>query len=222
MCGRYTITLDPANFQQEFDLNEMPAEWKPRYNVAPTQNVPTVINAESRAVKMMHWGLIPFWAKDKSIGQRMINARSETLREKPAFRTAFTQRRCLVLADGFFEWQRADPKKPKVPLYFQLKDGKPFAFAGLWETWSETQETELLSCTIITCQPNDLVAQAHNRMPVILDSAHAWNWLEEKDPHALQIMLAPYPAGMMQAHAVGRYVNNPGFEGPETIQPLSF
>jgi len=222
MCGRYTITLDPADLQQEFELNEMPAEWKPRYNVAPTQDVPVVADANERAVKMMHWGLIPFWAKEKSIGQRMINARSETLAEKPAFRAAFTQRRCLILADGFFEWQKADPKSPKVPMYFQLKDKKPFAFAGLWESWRENPEKEVLSCTIITCLPNELVAQVHNRMPVILDSQHAWDWLEQKERTQLQAMLAPYPAEKMTSQAVGRFVNNPAFDSPETIQPLRF
>ena len=222
MCGRYTITLDSADLQQEFDLSEMPAEWKSRYNVAPTQEVPVVADAQLRVVKMMHWGLIPFWAKEKSIGQRMINARSETLREKPAFRTAFAQRRCLILADGFFEWQKVDPKAPKVPMYFQLSDKKPFAFAGLWETWHASAENKILSCTIITCQPNELVAQVHNRMPVILDSQHAWDWIGEKDPQKLQLMLTPFPAEMMQAHAVGQYVNNPGFESPETVQPLHF
>jgi len=222
MCGRFTITLDPADLQQEFDLGKMPYEWKPRYNVAPTQDVPVVSDAQSRTVELMHWGLIPFWAKEKSIGERMINARSESLREKPAFRQAFLQHRCLILADGFYEWQRKDPKAPKVPMYFQLKDAKPFAFAGLWETWHETLGKELHSCTIITCSPNELVEKIHNRMPVILDKSSCWQWLEEKDPLKLQGMLAPYPADKMQAHAVGRMVNNPKADSPECILPLAF
>ena len=222
MCGRFTITLDPADLQQEFALGNMPSEWKPRYNVAPTQTVPVVNDAQTRDVQMMHWGLIPFWAKEKSIGPRMINARSETLREKPAFRQAFLQRRCLILADGFFEWQRKDPQAPKVPMYFQLKDSKPFAFAGLWETWHEIPEKELHSCTIITCGPNELVAKIHDRMPVILDKHSCWQWLEEKDPLKLQGMLAPYPVGKMQAHAVGRLVNNPKVDSAECILPLAF
>ena len=222
MCGRFTITLDPANLQQEFDLGKMPSEWKPRYNVAPTQEVPVVNDAQMRDVQMMYWGLIPFWAKEKSIGARMINARSETLREKPAFRQAFNQRRCLILADGFYEWQRRDPQAPKVPMYFQLKDAKPFVFAGLWESWRETPAKELHSCTIITCRPNDLVAKIHDRMPVILDKQSCWQWLEEKDPLKLQGMLVPYPAGKMQAHAVGRYVNNPKVDSAECILPLAF
>jgi putative SOS response-associated peptidase YedK len=222
MCGRFTITLDPADLQQEFDLGKMPSDWRPRYNVAPTQDVPVVNDTQARDVLLMHWGLIPFWAKEKSIGARMINARSETLREKPAFRQAFNQRRCLILADGFFEWQRKDPNAPKVPMYFQLKDGKPFAFAGLWENWHETPEKDLNSCTIITCGPNELVAKIHDRMPVILDNHSCWQWLEEKDPLRLQAMLAPYPADKMQSHAVGRFVNNPRMDSAECVLPLAF
>ncbi len=220
MCGRFTITPKPASLQQELDLGKIPSEGKPRYNVAPTQDVPVVNNAQVRDVQMMYWGLIPSWAKEKSIGVRMINARSETLREKPAFRQAFKQRRCLILADGFYEWQRRDPKAPKVPMYFQLEDAKPFFFAGLWESWHETPEKELLSCTIITCGPNDLVAKIHDRMPVILDKQSCWKWLEEKDPLILQGMLAPYPAGKMQAHIVGRTINNPKMDTAECILPL--
>ena len=222
MCGRFTITLDPADLQQEFNLGKIPTEWKPRYNVAPTQDVPVVSDGQTRDVQMMHWGLIPFWAKEKSIGARMINARSETLREKPAFRQAFMQRRCLIFADGFYEWQHKDPNAPKVPMYFKLMDDQPFAFAGLWETWHETPEKELLSCTIITCNPNELVAKIHDRMPVILDSHSCWQWLEEKDPLKLQAILAPYPADKMQTHAVGRLVNNPKVDSAECILPLAF
>lgn len=222
MCGRFTMTLDPADLQQEFNLGDLPGEWKPRYNVAPTQNVPVVKEETKRDVEMMHWGLIPFWAKEKSIGQRMINARAETLQEKPAFRQAFKQRRCLILADGFFEWQRKDAKSPKVPMYFQLKDGKPFAFAGLWETWRENPDAELHSCAIITCTPNELVGQIHNRMPVILDKEICWHWLTEQSPQDLQKMLMPYPSDKMQAHAVGRQVNNPREDNPDVVKPLAY
>lgn len=222
MCGRFTITLDPADLQQEFNLGDLPEEWKPRYNVAPTQNIPVVKEETKRDVEMMHWGLIPFWAKEKSIGQRMINARAETLQEKPAFRQAFKQRRCLILADGFFEWQRKDAKSPKVPMYFQLKDGKPFAFAGLWETWRENPDAELQSCTIITCAPNELVGQIHNRMPVILDKEICWHWLTGQNLQDLQKMLMPYPANKMQAHSVGRQVNNPCEDNPDIIKPLVY
>jgi len=222
MCGRYTITLDPTLLQQEFDLSNIPSEWKPRYNVAPTQDVPVVNNSETRNVLMMHWGLIPSWAKDASIGQRLINARSETLQEKPSFRRAFNQRRCLILADGFFEWQRRDTNAPKVPIYFHLKNKQPFAFAGLWENWHESAEKEILSCTIITCEPNELVGKIHNRMPVILDKNSCWIWLKEKDPAKLQTLLIPYPAEKMSSYPVGRYVNNPKTDMDECIQPLAY
>lgn len=222
MCGRFTITLDPADLQQEFNLGNLPGEWKPRYNVAPTQNVPVVKEETRRDVEMMHWGLIPFWAKDKTIGSRMINARAETLQEKPAFRQAFKQRRCLILADGFFEWQRLDAKRPKVPMYFRLKNGKAFTFAGLWETWRENPEKELHSCTIITCIPNELVGQIHNRMPVILDKEKCWRWLSDPNPQELQKMLMPYPAEKMQAHAVGLQVNNPREDNADVVRPLAY
>ena len=222
MCGRYTITLDPALLQQEFDLSNIPSEWKPRYNVAPTQDVPVVNNSETRNVLMMRWGLIPGWAKDASIGQRLINARSETLQEKPSFRRAFNQRRCLILADGFFEWQRRDEKAPKVPIFFHLINKDPFAFAGLWESWHESAEKEILSCTIITCEPNELVGKVHNRMPVILDKNNCWDWLKEKEPARLRTLLTPYPAEKMSSYPVSRYVNNPKLDLQECIRPLAY
>ena len=222
MCGRFTITLDPAFFQQELDLGKAPSEWTPRYNAAPTQNIPVVLDASTRDVVMLRWGLIPHWAKDVSIGYRMINARSETIQEKPSFRNAFKQRRCLILADGFYEWQKSDSKSaPKVPYYFQLKDGSPFAFAGIWETWQTPEENELRSCSIITCAPNKLVAQAHARMPVIFDKNTCWNWMTEQSADVLQSMLAPFPAEGMRAHPVGLTVNNPRTDSAECIQPIS-
>ena len=131
MCGRFTITIEPVFFQQELDLGKVPAEWTPRYNTAPTQDIPVVLNKDTRDVEMLRWGLIPFWAKDEKIGYRMINSRSETIQEKPSFRNAFKQRRCLILTDGFYEWQKQSGSAPKVPFYFQLADGAPFAFAGI-------------------------------------------------------------------------------------------
>ena len=222
MCGRFTITLDPADLQQELNLGDLPAEWKPRYNVAPTQNIPIVNDTQTRSVQMFRWGLIPSWAKDITIGERLINARSETLREKPSFRHAFANQRCLVLADGFFEWQQRNSKTPKVPMYFQLLEAKPFAFAGLWEYWEDAEHKGIHSCTIITCEPNTLVAQVHNRMPVILDKDTCWKWLEAKDLSKLQTMLAPYPAEKMHSYSVGRYVNNLAYDSVECIQPLAF
>ncbi len=220
MCGRFTITIEPAFFQQELDLGQVPSEWTPRYNTAPSQDIPVVLDKDSRDVEMLRWGLIPFWAKDEKIGYRMINARSETIQEKPSFRNAFKQRRCLILADGFYEWQKQSGSAPKVPFYFQLADGAPFAFAGIWETWSPAQDEMVRSCAIITTEPNDLVAVAHDRMPVMLDKDMMWAWLEEKPADNLQAMLAPYPAEKMRAHPVGLAVNNPKNDSAECVRPL--
>ena len=223
MCGRYTITLEPAFFQQELALGKIPSEWKPRYNVAPTQNVPSVKNAETRDVEMLRWGLIPHWAKDTSIGYKLINARSETLREKPSFRDAFHKRRCLVLADGFYEWQKSSKDgRQKVPYRFTLKDEKPFAFAGLWELWRSGKDEEVLSCTIITCAANAVVSAIHNRMPVILDKDTCWCWLELQSMDALTGLLQPYPAEKMRAYPVSTRLNNPNEDDLQLIQPLAF
>ncbi len=220
MCGRFTITIEPAFFQQELDLGSVPAEWTPRYNAAPSQDIPVVLDKDTRDVEMLRWGLIPFWAKDEKIGYRMINARSETIQEKPSFRNAFKQRRCLVLADGFYEWQKQSGNAPKVPFYFQLADGAPFAFAGIWETWNPTPDEMVRSCAIITTKPNDLVAMAHDRMPVILDKGMMWDWMAEKSADDLQSLLAPYPAEEMRAHPVGLAVNNPKNDSAECVRPL--
>lgn len=220
MCGRFTITIEPAFFQQELDLGQVPAEWTPRYNAAPSQDIPVVLDKDTRNVEMLRWGLIPFWAKDEKIGYRMINARAETIQEKPSFRDAFKQRRCLILADGFYEWQKQSGSIPKVPFYFQLADGAPFAFAGIWETWNPSPNESVRSCSIITTEPNNLVAMAHDRMPVILDKGMMWNWLDEKSADILQAMLAPYPAEKMRAHPVGLAVNNPRNDSEECVRPL--
>ena len=221
MCGRFTITLEPAFFQQEFQLGNMPSEWRPRYNVAPSQAVPAVLENENRDVHLLRWGLIPFWAKDLSIGMRMINARSETLQEKLSFRAAFRQRRCLILADGFFEWQKPESKNaPKSPYRFSLKDNRPFTFAGLWESWTSPEKEEIRSCTIITCPPNELVERFHNRMPVILDRRTCWDWLQDRPLDAFAEMLQPFPAEEMQAYPVSTLVNNPRSDDPRVIQRL--
>ena len=221
MCGRFTITLDASIFQEELQLGEMPVEWIPRYNVAPSQPVPIVANEKERKVEWMQWGLVPSWAKDAQIGQRMINARSETLLEKPSFRNAFQRRRCLILADGFYEWARPGGKSgPAIPYYFHRKDKRPFAFAGLWEFWQSAGGDALLSTTIITCPPNDLVQQIHQRMPVILSDENLWEWLKPHEKADLQKMLVPYDADLMACYEVSRQVNNPGVDTASLIAPV--
>ncbi|MCL4561439.1 MAG: SOS response-associated peptidase [Chloroflexi bacterium] len=223
MCGRFTLILEPAALQEELGLGEVTAEVQSRYNVAPTQPVAVVADPLSRKVELFRWGLIPSWAKDPSIGARMINARSETLREKPSFRTAFARRRCLILADGFYEWRRPADKSAgrSQPYYFQLASGKPFAFAGLWDTWRPAEGEPLQSCTIITCAANELMAPIHERMPVMLDAAHLWAWM---DPQAkgdeLQGLLQPYPAEQMALHPVSPRVSSPAYDGPECVRPI--
>jgi putative SOS response-associated peptidase YedK len=224
MCGRFTITLDPAEFQEEFELGPFPEVFRPRYNVAPTQSVFVVRDPQNRQIEKMRWGLVPFWAKDVSIGSRMINARGETLTEKPAFRGAFQKRRCLILADGFYEWDKGPRGKgPSIPHYFYLNPQKPFFFAGLWESWGPVDQEPVLSCTIITCcQPNDLVAQYHDRMPVIMDNETAWQWLgNESNSQQLLSLLRPYSAQAMGERAVGSTVNSPATDTPSLIDPLS-
>jgi putative SOS response-associated peptidase YedK len=194
MCGRFTLTVSPGKVADFFGLPQVP-ESAPRYNIAPTQPVVAIAAAASdaglgRQVTWYRWGLIPFWATDLKIGNRLANARADTVATKPAFK----QRRCLVLADGFCEWKATGGKK-KRPYYFQLRDGQPFAFAGLWERWQKRDEDEILSCTLITTDPNDVVGQVHNRMPVVLPTSAYDQWLHmpAKEAAGLTELLRAYP-----------------------------
>jgi putative SOS response-associated peptidase YedK len=222
MCGRFTLTTDTKQLAEAFQEFEPPAEIAPRYNIAPSQPIAVVANNGLNKVEFFKWGLIPGWAKDPTIGNRMINARGETLAEKPSFRTAYRRRRCLVLADGFFEWQR-NPDKSKTPVYIQLESREPFAFAGLWESWHSPTADTILSCTIITTQPNNFMANIHNRMPVILPRRAYGRWLDpdEQGPGQLDDLLVPYPAEEMTAYPVSTVVNNPRNESPDCIAPLA-
>lgn len=218
MCGRFTITLEPGEFQEELDLSDLPSDFVPRYNVAPTQNVAVTRDFSAHKVEWMRWGLVPAWAKDPTIGVRMINARAETLQEKPSFREAFNRRRCLIVADGFYEWQKFAGKQPSIPHYFFLKGKKPFFFAGLWDQWQSPEGEKLVTCTIITGEPNDLVRPIHDRMPVIFDRASAGGWLNPTaERSALQSMLQPYPADKMEAYPVSTLVNQASLESPQLI-----
>jgi putative SOS response-associated peptidase YedK len=196
----------------------------PRYNIAPTQPIAAVLNDGTRVARPLHWGLVPHWAKDVAIGSKMINARLETLAEKPSFAKPLRRRRCLIPADGFYEWRRdgEGPRAPKTPMFIHpAEDARPFAFAGLWERWQSPDGTELHSCTVITRAPNALMASIHDRMPAILDERHYESWLDpdERTPESLMPLLDAYPAERMAAHAVGRDVNRPGNDGPALIEP---
>ena len=223
MCGRFTLTADPADLQEAFEWVDFGnADFKPRYNIAPSQPLAVVPNDGQNKLDFFTWGLVPFWAKDPSIGNRMINARSETLAEKPSFKNAFKRRRCLILADGFYEWQKVPGQKVKIPTYIRMKNGKPFAFAGLWENWNSPDGSQILSGTIITTEPNSLIAPIHNRMPVILPESAYEQWLTpgEVDPQQLSPLLRPFEADKMEAYAVSRLVNNPANDKLECINPI--
>ena len=222
MCGRYSLILTIGELQNRFEFDGERLGYAPGYNIAPTQNVLTVVGGESRRGGYMRWGLIPLWAKDMSIGSRMINARSETVAEKPSFRNALRRRRCLVLADGFYEWQRVG--KSKRPMRIVMRSGEPFAFAGLWETWRDPEGTVIPSCTIITTTPNDLLRPIHNRMPVILPRDIEDFWLDESvdDPAALTSVLTPYPDDAMEAYEVSSLVNSVANKGPEVIERATY
>lgn len=223
MCGRFTLTLNVNEIQQEMGLGDFPPDWGGRYNVAPSQPVAVVVDPQQRNVEMMRWGLVPSWAKDVSIGNKLINARAETLTEKPSFRNAFARRRCLILADGFFEWKKPGKGRGGVPMpyYFQRKERKPFAFAGLWEFWRSPEGDPLRSCTLITTQANGLVAPVHDRMPVMLAGQASWDWLLNSRMEDLQAMLKPFPEEEMVAYPVSRMVNNPEVDSPEVLVPLA-
>lgn len=223
MCGRFTLTVDAHQIREAFPWVTVPEELQPRYNMAPSQPIAVIPNDGKNELTYYSWGLVPFWAKDPSIGNRMINARAETLDEKPSFKNAFRRRRCLVLADGFYEWKAEPGSKTKTPMYIHLKDQRPFAFAGLWERWNPPDGSELLSCTIITTEPNQLVADLHNRMPVILPEDKYPLWLEtgEVNTKQLKSILVPYPAEEMSYYPVSTYVNNPANESPICIERIS-
>lgn len=221
MCGRFTLVTPAKELAEQFRLIEVPS-LSPRYNIAPTQPVAAVRQLPgngARKLSLLHWGLVPFWAKEPGIGSRMINARSETAAEKPAFRAAFRRRRCLVLADGFYEWQRLE--RGKQPFYIRLRDGKPFAFAGLWEHWKGPDETTIDSCTLLTTEPNDLIRPVHNRMPVILAPEDYDLWLDPgvQEPELLRPLLRAYPSENMHAYPISTWVNNPRNDDPRCIEP---
>jgi putative SOS response-associated peptidase YedK len=222
MCGRFSQAQIAELDREVFRLLEMPA-LEPRYNIAPTQNVAVVRERRNgeRVLQLLRWGLIPSWAKDPAIGNRMINARAETLAAKPAFKRPFARQRCIVPADGFYEWKRTDGAKQ--PYYIRREDGGPLAFAGLWDRWRSDGDATVDSFTIVTTTPNDLVAPIHNRMPAILlpDGYDMWLDPEGRDVDDLSSLLGPYPAEDMTAYPVSRFVNNPRNEGPECVSPAS-
>ncbi|MEO1393784.1 MAG: SOS response-associated peptidase [Cyanobacteria bacterium J06634_5] len=224
MCGRFTQTQSGEAIAQAFDLSTVP-KTQPRYNIAPTQIIEAIAQPDKdREYRLFKWGLVPSWSKDPTIGNRMFNARAETVAEKPSFRAPFKRRRCLILADGFYEWRREG--KQKQPYYIQVtQQDKPslFGFAGLWEKWEGSEGSYLETCTILTTEPNELMSPIHNRMPVIIHPDDYDLWLDSalQDGQHLQHLLRPYDAEEMQRYPVSKTVNNARNETPECIEPMS-
>ena len=220
MCGRFTLSQPTDAIASAFNIAQIPP-LEPRYNIAPTQLIPSILSASGgeKQLQMLRWGLIPSWAKDDKISAKLINARAETVSEKPSFKAAFKRRRCLIVADGFYEWQRQE--KQKQPYYFRLQNAQLFAFAGLWEQWKSPDEDIINSCTILTTEANDLLRPIHDRMPVILESKDYGLWLDsEAQQPQLQQLLRPYQADLMTSYTVSTKVNNPKNNTPECINSL--
>ena len=222
MCGRFAFYSPREAITEIFDV-EFPLELEPRFNISPTQYIVTLRRPDNDnqhlAIEpvLMRWGLIPSWSKDPRIGSRMINARAETVDKKPSFRSAFKRRRCVILADGFFEWRRRGDEK--IPYFISLKNAQPFAMAGLWERWSG-EDSPIETCTIITTAANGVMTELHDRMPVILSTEHARRWVDVTDNsvEALRSLLIPADDELLQFWEVSRSVNNSRNDGPELIE----
>ncbi|MBN1199907.1 MAG: SOS response-associated peptidase [Bacteroidales bacterium] len=217
MCGRYSFAIDDELIKERFGISVRSAIYKARYNCAPSQELAVISNDHPREVQFFRWGLIPFWAKDASIGNKLINAKAETIAEKPSFKNAFRRRRCLVPADGFYEWKK---NATKTPYRIVLKSGAPFAMAGIWERWNNGEGELIHSFSIITTEPNTMMSPIHNRMPAILLQEDEKRWLEETSETALLELLKPYPADQMKAFPVSKMVNSPKNDTPEVALPI--
>lgn len=221
MCGRFTLTMPLERIAERFRAAMPSLHWNPRYNICPTERILAVrkIEQEPREIVPMQWGLVPHWATDPKTGYRMINARSETILEKPAYRGPFGRRRCLIPADGFYEWKRVG--KVRQPYHFRVRGGALFAIAGLWDRWRNEEGEALESCTLITCAPNALMLEIHDRMPVILPEESWEDWLATPVEKAKNLvgLLKPYPADEMSGQAVRRLVNSTENDSPECILP---
>lgn len=232
MCGRFTLHHSAEEIAKRFEVQRVLFDAPPRYNIAPSQPIATITSQDgARVLDACRWGLIPSWAKDPAIGNRMINARAETLREKPAFKTALSRRRCLIPADGFYEWstpakattanKRGAKAKEKTPHYIRMKSGELFALAGLWDEWKTPEGEMLRSCTIITTVPNDIITPLHHRMAVILKPEDEATWLnsESNDVDELSQLLQPYANDALELYGVSRRVNAPAFDEESCIFP---
>jgi putative SOS response-associated peptidase YedK len=223
MCGRFSATFSFREIKARWNLYGN-LEFAPRYNIAPSQPVPVIVEGErANEAKLMKWGLVPSWAPDPSIGNRLINARAETLLEKSSFKRLVAERRCIIPADGFYEWRRE--RQRTVPVWIHLKNKEPFAFAGLWDAWQDFDSGTILNTfTIITTEPNDLLRPIHNRMPVIYDCEMSQQWLAHVDASsqmALSAALKPYRSELMEAWEVSTFVNTPENDSEECVRPIA-
>jgi len=216
MCGRFQLSVKGKHISERFNVEVFDEMYKPCYNCAPSQNLAVITNADRTKLNFYRWGLIPFWANDPKIGYRLINARAESLSEKPAFKHAFRKRRCLIPANGFYEWKK---DRDKTPYRVFLKNDELFAMAGIWETWKDAEGKPVYSFSIITTKANPLVEKIHDRMPVILRPQDEEAWLKEKDENTLKKLLVPFDSSEMEAYPVSKKVNSPANEGPEIILP---
>lgn len=216
MCGRFQLSVKGKHISERFNVEVFDEKYSPNYNCAPSQKLPVITNFEPEKLNYFKWGLVPFWSKDPSIGFKLINARSESIEEKPAFKTAFSQRRCLIPANGFYEWKKQG--KHKIPFRIFLKTEEIFAIAGIWETWIDAEDKPLSSFSIITTAPNSLMKDIHNRMPVILNKNDEQAWLFEKDEIHLKKLLQPFDNKKMEAYEVSDKVNFPGNNTAEIIE----
>lgn len=220
MCGRYSFAPDLKIVNEHYDITIKDGDLPPNYNCAPTQLLPVITNENPGQINLFRWGLIPFWAKDVAIGNKLINARSETITEKASFKNAFKRKRCLVPADAFYEWKTIDGKKGKIPYRIFLPGQAVFSMAGIWEQWKNPEGESVNSFTIITTSPNELMAEIHNRMPVILPKNMEQTWLNSTDEQALLSLLKPFPAAEMDAYRVSDLVNSPRNNSPGIIEPV--
>ncbi len=225
MCGRYTLTVPLSSLVDAFGVSPPDFDYRPRYNIAPTQDAPVVAQDDrGRRMGLLRWGLVPFWADDPGMGSRLINARSETVAGKPAFRAAFSRRRCLVPADGFYEWKKEGgegEKGLKMPFWIHREDGDPFAFAGLWERWEKEGRAPLHTFTILTTEAVEPIRPIHPRMPVILSPSSWSTWLSsDTDAGTLEELLEGYRKAPLQLRPVSRLVNSPRNDEPACIEPV--
>ena len=220
MCGRFSFSPLTRIIEERFDVEVDESNYKPSYNCAPSQNLAVISNFIPGKLSFFRWGLIPFWAKDPSIGNKLINARAETVIQKPSFKNSFKRKRCLVLSDGFYEWKKGE-EKDKIPYRVFLKNETLFSMAGIWDTWKDAEGKPIHSFAIITTSPNNLMKNIHQRMPVILNKNDEKNWLENNNTDELSKLLKPYPSDEMTAYQISKLVNSPLNDSLEIIKPVN-